>query len=174
MFRTKGSGIIIMGVSGSGKTTVGKAVAGELGWRFIDGDDLHPPANISKMHSGIPLTDADRWGWLQRINHEIQTLNATGISVIVACSALKKKYREVLRQNGVRILFLYLKGNYDQVEALLEKRKGHFMPAGLLQSQFETLEEPAEAEADCVTIPITNLSEELEQIRGLLRLRGCY
>ncbi|MCD2426072.1 gluconokinase [Niabella pedocola] len=174
MFHTTGRSIIVMGVSGSGKTTVGKALAGELGWRFTDGDDLHPPANISKMHAGIPLTDADRWGWLRRINQEMQTLNAAGVSVIVACSALKEKYREVLRQNGVPILFLFLKGNFDQVDALLEKRKGHFMPPGLLQSQFETLEEPTEAEADCVTVAITSLPEELEQIRVLLGQRGFY
>ncbi|MBO9596066.1 MAG: gluconokinase [Niabella sp.] len=172
MFHTKGRSIIVMGVSGSGKTTVGKALAGELGWRFTDGDDLHPPANISKMHSGIPLTDADRWGWLQRINREMQTLNAAGISVVVACSALKERYRDVLRQNSVSVLFLYLKGNFDQVDTLLENRKGHFMPAGLLQSQFEALEEPTEAEADCATILITSLPEELEQIRVLLGLRG--
>ncbi|MCF3109643.1 gluconokinase [Niabella sp. CC-SYL272] len=172
MFHKKGNSIVIMGVSGSGKTTVGKAVAAEYGCRFVDGDDLHPPANISKMHAGIPLTDADRWGWLQRINQEMHTLNTAGISVVVACSALKRKYRELLRQHGLSLLFLYLKGNLNQVDALLEKREGHFMPAGLLKSQFETLEEPAGEETDCIAIPITDLREELEQILAVLRQHG--
>lgn len=167
-----GRSVIIMGVSGSGKTTVGKAVAEMRGYRFIDGDDLHPAANIEKMRSGLPLTDEDRWEWLVRINRELTELNAAGISAVVACSALKKRYRDVLRENGVQLLFVYLKGDARQVGALLETRKGHFMPAGLLQSQFETLEEPTEAEADCAVVPITDLPGELEQIRMLLIQRG--
>ncbi|WP_300596925.1 gluconokinase [Niabella sp.] len=174
MFHATGKSIIVMGVSGSGKTTVGKALAAGHHWRFVDGDDLHPPANVSKMRSGIPLTDADRWGWLQRINQEMQIQNAAGVSIVVACSALKKTYREVLRQHGVSVLFLYLKGDFEQVQALLQTRKGHFMPAGLLQSQFETLEEPTVAEADCITIPVTGLPEELEEIGRLLKQRGFY
>ncbi|WP_090390442.1 gluconokinase [Niabella drilacis] len=166
-----GRSIIIMGVSGSGKTTVGKAVAEMCGCRFIDGDDLHPVANIEKMRSGTPLTDEDRRGWLSRIHQEMTELNAAGISVVVACSALRQRYREVLR-NGVDILFLYLKGDPRQVGALLGARQGHFMPAGLLQSQFEALEEPAETETDCITVPITDLPGELEQIRTLLIQHG--
>jgi len=161
-----------MGVSGSGKTTVGKAVAEMRGYRFIDGDDLHPLSSIEKMRSGVPLTDEDRWAWLVRINRQLTELNAAGISAVVACSALKKKYRDVLRQNGVQILFVYLKGDAGQVGALLQTRKGHFMPAGLLQSQFEALEAPTDAEADCVVVPITDLPGELEQIRRFLMHRG--
>ncbi|MGJ7030240.1 gluconokinase [Niabella hirudinis] len=166
-----GRSIIIMGVSGSGKTTVGKAVAQMRGYRFIDGDDLHPVANIEKMRSGAPLTDEDRRDWLLRIHQEMKELNAAGISVVVACSALKRKYREVLR-DGLDMLFFYLKGSSLQVGALLKARQGHFMPVQLLQSQFEALEEPTGAETDCVTIPITDLPGELEQIRLLLVQHG--
>ncbi|WP_018629923.1 gluconokinase [Niabella aurantiaca] len=167
-----GRSIIIMGVSGSGKTTVGKAVAGERGYRFLDGDDLHPPANIEKMQSGIPLTDEDRWGWLLRINREMQALNATGISVVIACSALKRSYRDLLRQGGVQLLFVYLKASFQQISQLLRTRTGHFMPAGLLQSQFATLEEPTGMETDCIAVPVTGLPEELDRIGALLIRNG--
>lgn len=167
-----GKSIIIMGVSGSGKTTVGKVLAGERGCRFIDGDDLHPPSNIEKMRSGMPLTDEDRWSWLLRINREMRELNAAGIPVVVACSALKKSYRDLLRQGGVPLLFIYLKGSFQQIGQLLETRSGHFMPAGLLQSQFAALEEPTGIEEDCITVPVTDLSAELDQVRVLLTRNG--
>jgi len=133
-----------MGVSGSGKTTVGRALAQELGWRFNDADDLHPKANVAKMARGEPLTDDDRWPWFDRIVAEMRRLNATGESAVIACSALKASYRKRLAAGGdVRIV--YLKGDAATIEPRLARRSGHFMPASLLPSQFATLEEPADA-----------------------------
>ena len=133
-----------MGVSGSGKTTVGRTLAQELGWRFNDADDLHPKANVAKMARGEPLTDDDRWPWIDRSVAEMRRLNATGESAVIACSALKASYRKRLAAGGdVRIV--YLKGDAATIEPRLARRSGHFMPASLLPSQFATLEEPADA-----------------------------
>ena len=135
---------LVMGVSGSGKTTVGRALAQELGWRFNDADDLHPKANVAKMARGEPLTDDDRWPWIDRSVAEMRRLNATGESAVIACSALKASYRKRLAAGGdVRIV--YLKGDAATIEPRLARRSGHFMPASLLPSQFATLEEPADA-----------------------------
>jgi len=135
---------LVMGVSGSGKTTVGEALARKLGWRFIDADDLHPPANVAKMASGVPLDDDDRWPWYDRIVAEMRRTSARGQSAVVACSALKKAYRDRLAAGGdVRVV--YLKGDAATIEPRLKARAGHFMPASLLPSQFETLQEPRDA-----------------------------
>jgi len=136
--------VVLMGVSGSGKTTVGQALAAKLGWRFLEADELHPQANIAKMASGVPLTDEDRWPWYDRIVAELRRHNAAGTHVVVACSALKQVYRDRLAQAG-DIRFVYLKGDVATIERRIADRKGHFMPASLLASQFATLEEPSDA-----------------------------
>jgi carbohydrate kinase (thermoresistant glucokinase family) len=135
---------LIMGVSGCGKTKVGKALARELGWRFVDADDLHPEANVAKMAKGIPLTDDDRWPWLDRIVAEMQRATAAGEHLVVACSALKQAYRDRLAAGGdVRVI--YLKGDAATIEPWIARRKGHYMPPSLLPSQFAALEEPKAA-----------------------------
>ena len=135
---------LVMGVSGSGKTKVGKALARELRWRFIDADDLHPEANVAKMARGVPLTDDDRWPWLDRIVAEMRRTTAAGEHAVVACSALKQAYRDRLATGGdVRVV--YLKGDAATIAPWIAHRSGHFMPASLLPSQFAALEEPTNA-----------------------------
>jgi gluconokinase len=131
-----------MGVAGSGKTTVGCLLASALGWRFYEGDDFHPRANIDKMQHGIPLTDDDRWPWLQALRQVLEACQAQGSSAVLACSALKQTYRDYLTQGGDEVKLVYLKGSYDLLSQRLAQRRGHFMPAALLTSQFATLEEP--------------------------------
>jgi len=134
--------IILMGVSGSGKTTIGQRLAQALGWPFYDGDQFHPQANIAKMQQGMPLTDADRWPWLQALRAHIATCIQQGVSVVLACSALKQVYRESLLIDKAEVKLVYLKGDYDLIHERLAQRHGHFMPPGLLASQFAALEEP--------------------------------
>ena len=133
--------VIIFGVSGAGKTTVGRSLASELGWRFIDADDFHAAANIKKMRSGHALTDKDRWPWLERLRQEIERLLAARENAVLACSALKRAYRGRLRV-GKAVKFVFLRGDYAFVERQLRSRHGHFMSTALLQSQFDDLEEP--------------------------------
>ena len=136
--------VLLMGVSGSGKTTVGPALAAELDWPFLDADTLHPQANVAKMASGIPLTDADRWPWFDRIVAEMRRYAAADKDVVIACSALKQAYRDRLASGGsVRVV--YLKGDAETIAPRLAARRGHFMPPSLLASQFATLEEPDNA-----------------------------
>ena len=134
--------IVILGVSGSGKTTLGQLLAAELGWPFFDADEFHPPANIEKMSQGIPLTDEDRWPWLDAIRAHIELLAARGENGVVTCSGLKQMYRERLQAAGVR--FVFLKGDYALIEARM-KARNHFMRPDMLASQFAALEEPTEA-----------------------------
>jgi len=134
-----------MGVSGAGKTAVGEVVAERLGWPFVDADDLHPPGNIRKMAAGVPLTDADRLPWLERVRAAIAEHGGSGRSVVVACSALKREYREFLRKGQVDIRFVYLRGTRPVFERRLAGRSGHFFDPSLLTSQLETLEEPDDA-----------------------------
>lgn len=136
--------LVVMGVSGCGKTTVAALLAGRLGWPFAEGDDLHPAANVAKMHSGHPLDDADRWPWLARIAEWVDERLDTGSGGVITCSALKRKYRDVMRRDGV--VFVYLHGTHEQIALRLAARHGHFMPAALLDSQFADLEEPASDE----------------------------
>ena len=133
--------IVVMGVSGSGKTTVGALLAGRLGWNFVDGDDLHPPANVAKMRAGTPLTDEDRWPWLDVIAAWIDTARAARPGV-VTCSALKRVYRDRLLADRPDVRLVYLHGSYDVIATRQAARQGHFMPASLIASQFATLEEP--------------------------------
>ena len=134
--------IILMGVAGSGKTTVGRLLASELGWHFYEGDDCHPRTNIEKMQRGIPLTDDDRWPWLQALREVIDVCLAHGTSAVMACSALKQTYRDYLIGDRDEVKLVYLKGTYDLFYQRLAQRQGHFMPKELLTSQFTTLEEP--------------------------------
>ena len=134
--------IILMGVSGAGKTTVGQLLAQDLGWPFFEGDDFHPRSNVVKMSQGIALTDEDRWPWLDRIRQRIGILVASGQNAVIACSALKQTYREHLLEGIQEIVLVYLKGDYSLIRSRLAQRRDHFMNAGLLDSQFRTLEEP--------------------------------
>ncbi|MCR0982443.1 gluconokinase [Roseomonas populi] len=145
--------VVVMGVSGAGKTTVARLLAARLGWAYLEGDDIHPPANVAKMASGTPLTDEDRWPWLRAIAAEIDGWLAEGRCGVVTCSALKRRYRDILigGRPGVRLVFL--KGATDLLSPRLAARAGHFMPAGLLDSQFAALEPPTEDEDPIVIVP---------------------
>jgi gluconokinase len=132
--------LVMMGVSGCGKSTIGGVLAGRLGWPLEEGDDLHPPENVAKMAAGHPLDDDDRWPWLARIRDWMGEQEAAGHSGIVTCSALKRRYRDVLRDDTVT--FVYLHGTREQLLARLTARQGHFMPASLLDSQLADLEPP--------------------------------
>ncbi len=136
--------IVIMGVAGAGKSTVGQLLATELRCEFLDGDSLHPPANIEKMTHGIPLTDADRAPWLAAIHARIVESFRRGEHLVVACSALKQQYRDIL-EDGVKVTWVYLKGSAEVIRKRLRHRQHHFMKAQMLASQFADLEEPAAA-----------------------------
>lgn len=135
--------LVVMGVSGAGKTTVGREIAERLGWPFFEGDDLHPAANVKKMEGGEPLADADRQPWLEAIRDLVGRLLREGRSGVIACSALKRAYRDLIRaEDREAVQFVYLRGRPEQIETRLEARDDHYMPAELLQSQFDALEEP--------------------------------
>ena len=134
--------LVIMGVSGSGKSTVAGALAKRLGWPLAEGDDFHSPENVAKMHAGTPLTDADRMPWLKTIAGWIETRLKAGQSGIITCSALKHSYRDLLMGGHPEVRFVYLKGSPAVMAEHLAGRHGHFMPASLLASQFDALEEP--------------------------------
>jgi gluconokinase len=134
--------VVVMGVSGSGKTTIADGVARAQGWQLLEGDAFHPPSNIAKMESGTPLTDEDRWPWLQAIAHRADELQAAGQSVVIACSVLKRAYRAIVIGDRDHTLLVYLRGSKQLIHDRMAARKGHFMPAALLDSQFATLEEP--------------------------------
>ena len=138
--------IVLMGVSGCGKSTTGARLSRLLGWPFRDADSFHPPANVEKMSRGVPLEDADRWPWLEAIAQWIDAQRTAGAPGIVSCSALKRAYRERIIGERAGVRLVYLKGGMELIAARLAKRKGHFMPAELLQSQFDALEEPLAAE----------------------------
>lgn len=161
--------IIIFGVSGAGKTTVGKLLARELGWHFIEADDFHPTANIEKMRSGHPLSDGDRWPWLERLRQQIDRLLSSGENAVLACSALKRAYRDRLRV-GDEVKFVFLRGDYALVENQLRGRHGHFMNPTLLQNQFDDLEEP-QPDEHALTIALGRTPEEIvEEIEAKLHL----
>lgn len=146
--------IVLMGVSGSGKTVIGKALAPKLNAEFIDGDNLHAQRNVDKMAAGIPLTDEDRSDWLNLIAKVGHDHAAHGTTCIIACSALKKKYRDILRTENPSMRFIYLKGSYDLIYSRISKRSHQYMPTSLLESQFNTLEEPQADEDDVFTVSI--------------------
>ena len=158
--------VVVMGVSGSGKTTIGTALAKRLGWPFLDGDDWHPPANVVKMAAGTPLSDEDRWPWLDRLNAELRAHEAKGDSVVLACSALKQAYRDRLARGLVHWKLVFLHGSFELLRRRIEERKHRYMPASLLQSQFATLEPPANAFHIDVAEP---LEQSVERIRAALQ-----
>jgi gluconokinase len=133
--------VLVMGVAGSGKTTIGEALALELGWPFIDADDYHPPENVAKMKAGVPLEDADRWPWLSILNNELKRLE----DAVLACSALKASYRERLAQGIERFTTVYLDGDFALINERMKSRRHRYMPPALLKSQFAALEPPADA-----------------------------
>jgi gluconokinase len=160
--------VVVMGVSGSGKTTVAKGVAGREQWQLVEGDNFHPPANVAKMQSGTPLTDEDRWPWLRSIAREIDAIRARGESAVVASSALKRCYRVILIGGRPDVVLVYLKGSKDLIAGRMAARKGHFMPPALLDSQFATLEEPGDDEKPIV-VSIDRAPDEIvdEVVRKL-------
>ncbi len=139
-----------MGVSGSGKTTIGEALAARLGWRYLDADDYHPPENVAKMAAGTPLQDGDRWPWLQEINLALRNQK----DAVLGCSALKDAYRQRLAAGLQECLIVYLKGSFELLSRRAAQRKHRFMPASLLKSQFETLEPPRDAIVVDVAQPV--------------------
>jgi gluconokinase len=151
--------VTIFGVSGAGKTTIGKLLARELGWRFIEADDFHPSANVEKMRSGHPLTDNDRWPWLDSLHNRIEQSVSTGENAVLACSALKRTYRDRLRV-GDEVTFVFLHGDSALIEKQLRSRHGHFMNPELLQSQFDDLEEP-QPDENVLTIELGRTPEEI-------------
>jgi len=151
--------VIVFGVSGAGKTTVGKLLAEQLSWKFYDADDFHPRANIEKMHSGHPLTDEDRWPWLERLREQITRSLAANENAVLSCSALKRAYRECLRVND-DVKLVFLRGDYAFIEQQLHRRRGHFMNPALLKSQFADLEEPPPSEG-AITVNLGRTPQEL-------------
>jgi gluconokinase len=163
--------VIIFGVSGAGKTTVGKLLARELGWRFLEADDFHPATNIEKMRNGHPLTDGDRWPWLEQLSEQIERSLSVGENTVLACSALKRAYRDRLRISD-EVKFVFVRGDYGLVEKQLRRRHGHFMDANLLQSQFDDLEQP-QPDENVLTIELGRTREEIvERIEMKLNLAG--
>jgi gluconokinase len=149
--------VVLMGVSGSGKTTVGKVLASQLGWRFYDADDYHPAVNIEKMRRGIPLTDEDRKPWLQTLAGLIDDARDRGENIVLACSALKHAYQEYLRHHLDLVHYVFLQGSEELIQKRLGARKGHFMDPGLLGSQFEILEPPD----DAIRVDVSGTPEEI-------------
>jgi len=137
--------VLVMGVAGVGKTTIGQALARELGWRFIDADDYHPPQSVAKMKAGIPLEDADRWPWLHGLNEELKVIDRVSQNALLSCSALKESYRQRLAQGIAHFTVVYLHGSFELIRERMENRSHRYMPATLLESQFAALEPPADA-----------------------------
>ena len=142
--------VVVMGVSGSGKTTVAAMLAGRLNAHFLEGDDLHPPANVQKMRGGTPLTDEDRWPWLEAIAQRIDDWRAAGEGGVVTCSALKRAYRRIIVGDRPEVALVYLQGSQEVIHARMAARHEHFMPVALLESQFRILEEPGPDERPIV------------------------
>ena len=156
--------VVVMGVTGCGKSTVGAALAQRMGWRFLDADDFHPPANVAKIAAGTPLTDGDRWPWLDRLAAELRAIEQSGGSAVLACSALKASYRARLAAAG-NVRFVHLAGDEATIAARLASRRHRYMPASLLASQFATLEAPENAIEVDVRLPV---ERQVEAIRTAL------
>jgi gluconokinase len=162
--------VIIFGVSGAGKTTIGQLLAQELGCRFYEADDFHPRANIEKMREGVPLTDEERWPWLETLRELVNRCIAAGEDAVLACSALKKAYRRYLRVKA-DVKLVFLRGNYELIVNQLRHRRGHFMNPALLQSQFADLEEPQAREGSIVIELGRGPRKLVQEIKKKLRLR---
>jgi gluconokinase len=160
--------VVLMGVSGVGKTTVGERLAGELGWTFVEADEFHPPDNVEKMRGGTPLTDDDRRPWLRALRGRIGEACGRGENIVLACSALKADYREYLEKGcPTNVRYVYLRGSAELVRRRLEGRKGHFMNPVLLESQFETLEPPeGDIQVDAAPPP-EEIAAEIRRRLGL-------
>ncbi|HAZ46796.1 MAG TPA: gluconate kinase [Cyanobacteria bacterium UBA11369] len=158
--------VIVMGVSGSGKSTIGKMLASELNWEFFDADDFHPSANIEKMRQGIPLTDADRMPWLLTLQDAIASILQQDRNAVLACSALKSSYREIMLHNCDRsqIRLVYLKGSFQLIQERLKQRQNHYMSPDLLQSQFDILEEPEDAIYVDISQPMDAIAQQISQM----------
>jgi len=152
---------IVMGVSGCGKSSVGKRLAEHLGWDFYDADDFHPPENVAKMANGIPLDDSDRTPWLAALNELISSSLKAGQPGVLACSALKERYRQRLMNGNEGVQIVYLKGSYDLIWSRMEKRTDHYMKPHMLKSQFETLEEPANALTIDISMSVDDIVQEI-------------
>ncbi len=159
--------IIVMGISGTGKTATGSALARATGWTFLEGDDYHPPGNIEKMRHGQSLNDADRAPWLEHLRKLIVEQLEQGKNAILACSALKHEYRQLLQVNADQVRFVFLKGDFDLIRQRLNKRHGHFMTAGLLASQFEALEPPHDVFTLDIAEPVATLVAKIRQQFGI-------
>ena len=157
--------LVLMGVSGSGKTTIARGIAEAKGWSMLEGDAFHPPANVAKMAAGTPLTDEDRWPWLRAIAAAIDADRARGENAVVACSALRRAYRDILIGDRADVRLVYLKGSRTLIGARMRARHGHFMPPALLDSQFQTLEEPGPDEHP-ITVEIGGTPDEV--VRAVL------
>lgn len=153
--------IVVMGVSGCGKSTVSAAIARELDLDVTDGDDLHLPASVEKMRSGIPLQDSDRWPWLDRIGQHLAQAQTVGRGRVIACSALKRDYRDHIRHLAPEVRFVFLQGSAALIRERLSARQGHYMPPELLDSQFRTLQVPTADEVDVITVPIDQALDAL-------------
>jgi gluconokinase len=154
--------VVVCGVAGVGKTTIGRLLAQELGWEFYDADNFHPAANIEKMKAGIPLTDEDRWPWLDRLRQLIERCLAAQENAVVACSALKRAYRDRLRVTE-EVRFVFLRASRPQVAGQLQRRRGHFMPATLLDSQLTDLEEP-QADEYALMVDVKGLPRDVTSL----------
>lgn len=165
--------IIVMGVSGCGKSAVGSRLAERLGAHYAEGDEFHSEANIEKMRNGIPLNDDDRWPWLNAIAEVIDDWRTHGRDAVVACSALKKVYRDILGGGHDDVVFVHLEGSMDLIAARMAKRRHEYMPATLLQSQFDTLEPPDEKTENAIAVDITPPPEAIvETVLDRLREKG--
>lgn len=166
--RRKPMHIVVMGVSATGKTSVGELLAEELGCEFVEGDSLHPRRNIEKMEAGTPLTDEDRWPWLQAIADLVAVRDHEGTSTVVTCSALKRKYRDILR-DAAPTFFVHLDAPFQVLEARMHQRTKHFMPTSLLRSQFDTLEPLDEDESGAVVDVSPPIDEVVEEAVNAVR-----
>ena len=160
--------VIIFGVSGAGKTTIGQLLAEEFGWRFYEADDFHSQANTDKMRQGVPLTDEDRWPWLESLRQLIKRCLAAGENAVLACSALKEAYRRRLRVNA-DVKLVFLRGDYELIANQLRQRRGHFMNPALLQSQIADLEQPQPAEGAAVIALGRSPRELVQEIKSKLQ-----
>ena len=157
--------VVVFGAAGVGKTTIGKLLANELGWKFYEGDEFHPAANVEKMKKGVPLNDQDRQPWLESLRARIRECLAAREDAVLACSALKRKYRDLLRVNS-DVRFVYLRGNREIVLERLKQRRGHFFNPNLLDSQFADLEEPG---ADEVVLTVDAQSDPEQLVMKIVR-----